>query len=132
MKIEWTRQDRLASEPRPPYPRRRRKMTAALCAAALAGALGVDIAGCLAERPPDAPNVTTASPDVVATPSPFVLKPEWQGPCARSETVDVNIGNAPESFVKAAYCQITGQPAPAATVEVWSKRLREDSHVRRI
>jgi hypothetical protein len=107
-------------------------MTAALCAAALAGALGVDIAGCLAERPPDAPNVTTASPDVVATPSPFVLKPEWQGPCARSETVDVNIGNAPESFVKAAYCQITGQPAPAATVEVWSKRLREDSHVRRI
>ncbi len=83
------------------------------------------------------PNAAPARPlkpmvPVPATPTVFALKPEWQGPCARAETVDVNLGNAPEVFVKAAYCQITGKPPPANVVEQWATRLKEDAHVRRI
>ena len=62
----------------------------------------------------------------------FVLKPEWQGPCARSATIDVNLGHTPEAFVNAAHYQITGEPAPPALVRSWSERLRRDEHVRRI
>src|SRR5687767_14942554 len=62
----------------------------------------------------------------------FVLKPEWRGPCARSATIDVNLGHTPEAFVDAAHYQITGEPAPPALVRSWSERLRRDEHVRRI
>jgi Domain of unknown function (DUF5010) len=65
-------------------------------------------------------------------PSAFRLKPEWEGPCAQTDTVDVNLGHSPESFVKAAYHQITGQAAPADVVEGWARRLRNQTHVRRV
>ncbi len=65
-------------------------------------------------------------------PSAFHLKPEWQGPCGRTEAVDVNLGNSPEAFVRAAYCQITGQEPPPRSVEQWAGRLRQDGHVRRV
>src|SRR6266404_3662140 len=60
---------------------------------------------------------------------PFALKPDFNaeaaGACARAEVVDVNLGHTPESFVRAAHCQITGQPAPPKTVEQWTARMRE-------
>jgi hypothetical protein len=62
----------------------------------------------------------------------FELKPEWEWPCARAETVDVNLGHSPESFVHAAYGQITGRPAPADVVALWAGRLRANGHVRRV
>jgi hypothetical protein len=62
----------------------------------------------------------------------FRLKPEWQGPCARADVVDVNLGHAPEAFVGAAYGQITGRQAPAPLVDLWARRLREERHVRRV
>jgi Domain of unknown function (DUF5010) len=65
-------------------------------------------------------------------PSAFGLKPEWEGSCARTETVDVNLGHSPESFVSAAYRQITGLAAPADVVEFWARKLRDQSHVRRV
>ena len=46
------------------------------------------------------------------TMAPFELKPEWSGPCARADVVDVNLGNAPATFVRAAHCQVTGQEPP--------------------
>jgi Domain of unknown function (DUF5010) len=105
--------------------------------AALASVLeGGGIMGCLTP-PPDAPNTASLSQGVASAgppeaPSPFHLKPEWQGPCAQTNTVDVNLGNAPEVFVRAAYCQITGKEPPPETVAQWSGRLRQDDHVRRV
>jgi len=64
--------------------------------------------------------------------SAFHLKPEFDGRCARADVVDVNLGHAPEAFVLAAYCQIWGEAPPAGLVELWSGRLRDDAHVRRI
>jgi hypothetical protein len=64
--------------------------------------------------------------------APFELKPEWQGPCARADLVDVNLGNAPDAFVRAAHCQITGQPAPEDVVTKWTGRLHDEYYVRRV
>ncbi len=65
--------------------------------------------------------------------APFVLRPEWNGPCeVSSGAVDVNLGNSPESFVRAAYCQVTGTEPPAATVTMWAEQLRTVEYVRRI
>jgi hypothetical protein len=64
---------------------------------------------------------------------PFVLRPEWTGPCAASTgAIDVNLGNSPEAFVRAAYCQVTGAEPPAATVTTWAGQLRTAGYVRRI
>jgi hypothetical protein len=104
----------------------------AVAGLAVAGVVG----GCVIV--PETPGSAVAAPKEATvaahpeTPSPFSLKPEWQGPCARTDTVDVNLGNAPEAFVKAAYCQITGQEPPAKVVEQWTTRLRQDPHVRRV
>src|SRR4051812_39085725 len=62
----------------------------------------------------------------------FQLKPDFPGECPRADVVDVNLGHSPESFVRAAYCQITGQAAPANVVERWARRMREEYYVRRI
>jgi hypothetical protein len=94
------------------------------------------VAGCVAP-PSETPRSTASTQGAVLAgppepPSPFKLKPEWQGPCARTETVDVNLGNSPEAFVRAAYCQITGQEPTPRSVEQWARRLRQDGHVRRV
>jgi hypothetical protein len=112
-------------------------MKIAMCTVALVGSLDGGATGCVVPHPVDAPTAPNPSPgsstsSARETPGPFRLKPDWQGPCVRSDTIDVNLGHSPESFVRAAYCQITGQQAPANTVEQWSGRLRTDSHVRRI
>lgn len=65
--------------------------------------------------------------------SVFVLGPEWSGPCqASAGAIDVNLGSGPESFVRAAFCQINGAEPPAATVTNWAMQLRTASYVRRI
>ena len=43
-----------------------------------------------------------------------------------------DLGHTPETFVKAAHCQITGAPASAATVAHWTTRMRDEYYVRRI
>ncbi len=120
-------------------PKRRLTRLHAAVMAAMAG-----LSGCIIVHPVDPPtgvSPANASPVVAAaapaeataqTPSPFHLKPEWQGPCAKTDTVDVNLGNSPEAFVRAAYCQITGQAAPPNVVAQWSERLKTDAHVRRV
>jgi hypothetical protein len=113
------------------------RVAVAIWTATLVSAVDGGTTGCVMQPPADAPNAANASRDLSAasrqaTPSVFSLKPEWEGPCSRSDTVDVNRGHSPESFVRAAYCQITGQEAPAKTVEQWAGRLRHDGHVRRI
>jgi hypothetical protein len=107
----------------------------AVAKGALAGVIGGTVA-CLVP-PADTPDSARSRPQAAAepppeTPSPFRLKPEWQGPCARTDTVDVNLGNAPEAFVRAAHCQITGREPPHDVVASWSNRLRQDAHVRRV
>jgi hypothetical protein len=91
-------------------------------------------AGCIQMPPATGP--TTAAPvaqrEDRTTVEPFKLKPEWDGPCARAEAVDVNLGNAPAAFVRAAHCQITGKEAPAELVTKWTGRMRDDYYVRRI
>jgi hypothetical protein len=64
--------------------------------------------------------------------SGFVLKPDWEGPPARADAVDVNLGHSPESFVRAAYGQITGREAPDEVVARWAGRLCNGGHVRRV
>lgn len=63
---------------------------------------------------------------------PFELKAEWSGPCARSEAIDVNLGNAPATFVRAAHCQVTGQEPAPAVVDKWTRRMRDEYYVRRV
>jgi Domain of unknown function (DUF5010) len=64
--------------------------------------------------------------------APFELKPDWDGPCARAETVDVDLGNTPATFVRAAHCQITGQAPTPELVDKWTSRMRDEYYVRRI
>jgi hypothetical protein len=68
----------------------------------------------------------TANPD-------FQLRAEFTGPCAKAAgAIDVNLGNRPEDFVRAAACQITGAEPSTDVVSQWSAKLRTDEHVRRI
>jgi len=62
----------------------------------------------------------------------YHLRPEWRGPCSKSETIDVNLGNAPEGLVRAAACQVSGREPGADTVKFWVKKLRTDPAARRI
>ncbi len=65
--------------------------------------------------------------------SAFTLRGEWTGPChAASGAIDVNLGNSPESFVAAAYCQIAGTEPSPSTISNWAGQLRTLSYVRRI
>lgn len=100
--------------------------------AVLAGMVGCLMPPGDAADGPKRPSVAAAAGAAPEAPSPFHLKPEWDGPCAQADPVDVNLGNSPEAFVKAAYCQITGQQPPPKTVELWAAKLRTDPHVRRV
>src|SRR5262249_40978606 len=71
-------------------------------------------------------------PDSTATPS-FQPRPEFAGPCERANgAVDVNLGNSPEAFVRAATCQVTGAEPAADAVTKFAGLLRTDDHTRRI
>lgn len=63
----------------------------------------------------------------------FALRPEFDGPCEKVKgAIDVNLGNSPEAFVRAANCQITGNEPNAATVTELSQQLRTVGYVRRV
>ena len=65
--------------------------------------------------------------------SVFTPRPEFAGPCAAATgPIDVNLGNASDAFVRAAYCQVNGSEPPAGVVDVWSTQLRTVPYVRRI
>jgi len=96
--------------------------------------IGACALGCI-QMPAATGPATAAAPEKKeerTTLEPFKLKAEWDGPCARAEAVDVNLGTAPATFVRAAHCQITGQEPPAALVTKWTERMRDDYYVRRI
>jgi Domain of unknown function (DUF5010) len=70
--------------------------------------------------------------DATATPN-FQLRAELAGPCTLSPGgIDVNLGNSPEAFVRAAYCQINGTEPPADLVTGWAGQLRTVGYVRRV
>jgi hypothetical protein len=103
-------------------------------AIAIAIAIGCVALGCI-QMPVSVGPSSAAAPEKKeerTTVEPFKLKAEWNGPCARAETVDVNLGGPPAAFVRAAHCQITGQEPPAALVTKWTERMRDDYYVRRI
>lgn len=60
------------------------------------------------------------------------LVSEWNRPPHREEIIDVNRGHTPEAFIRAAFGQVTGRSPDAATVKLWSTRLREDTRLRRV
>jgi hypothetical protein len=62
----------------------------------------------------------------------FTLRPEFDGPCEKADRIDVNLGHAPEAFVRAAHCQVAGSEPAAALVAEWSEQLRSRRWVRRI
>jgi hypothetical protein len=109
---------------------------AVACTALFAGTNLTPLAGCVVQPQPASPQSSLTSAEAPhappAEPSLFELRPEWTGPCARADVVDVNLGNAPEAFVNAAYCQIAGRKAPDAVVADWAARLRQDPKVRRV
>jgi uncharacterized protein DUF5010 len=89
----------------------------------------------------DQPGVTQAIDGDAGVPSftpstvgsAYTLNPEWNGPCAPSEgDIDVNLGNSPESFVAAAYCQINGVMPSSDVIGDWANQLRTVSYVRRV
>jgi hypothetical protein len=76
--------------------------------------------------------VDASLPDPTATPS-FQLKPEFAGPCTVNQgEIDVNLGNSPEAFVRAAYCQVNGTEPSADVVTQWAGQLRTVEYVRRV
>jgi hypothetical protein len=62
----------------------------------------------------------------------FSLVPEFDGPCTKRTSIDVNLGHAPEAFVRAAHCQINGTEPTPELVASWSEQLRTVNWVRRI
>jgi hypothetical protein len=77
------------------------------------------------------PGVPTYTPSTIG--DAYALRPEWDGECVSSKgAIDVNLGNAPEAFVTAAYCQIHGSMPPSDTVTTWTSQLRTVPYVRRV
>ena len=68
----------------------------------------------------------------ISTSNEFKLKPETEVPLEKRERIDVNLGQAPESFVRAAYAQISGSAPDDALVKKWASQLRADPRLRRI
>jgi hypothetical protein len=58
----------------------------------------------------------------------FTLRAEFDGPCARANSIDANLGNSAESFVRAAFCQVNGSEPPADVVSGWAAKLKTSSH----
>src|SRR4051812_25076743 len=114
-------------------PRTRRGWMAMIFAgAALAACLAAVAQGCIRMPTIDATNAPGAKKASAPTYGPFKLKPDFDGACTRADVVDVDLGHTPESFVRAAHCQVTGHPAPPAVVETWTQKMRDDYYVRRI
>jgi hypothetical protein len=62
----------------------------------------------------------------------FSLKPEFNGPYEKRDRIDVNLGNSPEAFVRAAYGQIFGRSPDENELRGWVDKLRQSARLRRI
>src|SRR5688572_10157235 len=94
----------------------------------LFAALLLSLTGCFDRRdtPVEGPDGSGAGAEDPDDLGPFQLKPEWSGPCQKVEgKVDVNLGNAPEVFVRAAHCQVTGTEPSKDLVSQWAGRLKK-------
>jgi hypothetical protein len=101
----------------------------------LFAALLFSSSGCFDRRdaPPAGPDGNAAGAEEPDDLGPFQLKPEWSGPCQKVEgKVDVNLGNAPEVFIRAAHCQVTGAEPSKDLVSQWAGRLKSKDRVRRV
>jgi hypothetical protein len=97
----------------------------------LAGGAGGSSAGGSDVAAGSAAGMATGSAGATST-TAFQLRAEFAGPCTRATPVDVNLGNSPEAFVRAAYCQVNGSEPAADVVSMWSGQLRTLKYVRRI
>lgn len=80
-----------------------------------------------------APDVGADISSDAGPPPDFILRPEFSGPCLRATgAIDINRGNAAESFVRAAYCQINGTEPAVDVISLWASELRTHEYVRRI
>src|SRR5690606_17745271 len=107
--------------------------------ASLVLSCGLVMAACNPQQPPpeaasqetrvkSEASVGQVTPDY----GPFRLKPEPEVSCARAEKVDVNLGHTPESFVRAAHCQIHGTPPTDEVVNSWADKLKNHKFTRRV
>jgi hypothetical protein len=79
------------------------------------------------------PIADSGKPEAPVVSNEFVPRPEFAGPCSGAQgAIDVDLGNAPEAFVRAAYCQVNGVEPPAGVVDMWSTQLRTIAYVRRV
>jgi Domain of unknown function (DUF5010) len=92
--------------------------------------IAVLLAGCMGSYDPanELPPPPAPLPENVA----FELREDFDGPCVAEPTIDVNLGQTPESFVRAANCQINGVEPSPDLVATWSPQLETDEWVRRI
>ncbi len=74
---------------------------------------------------------TSMAPEASVLPA-FKLKPEVAQPLQKRERIDVNLGQTPAAFVRAAYGQLNGRAPVEATVREWADKLRADPRLRRI
>jgi hypothetical protein len=90
----------------------------------LVGLLG----GCFDPLPKPVVEAPPAGPAIVEDPNdmgPFKLKPEWKGACEKADKPDINLGHAPEVFVRAIHCQVVGSEPPKQLVEHWAAKLKQ-------
>jgi hypothetical protein len=80
----------------------------------------------------DLPQPAPARADDVSIGSESKLRPERSGRYWYADVIDVDPGNSPEAFVRAAYGQATGREPGRERVAAWAARPRSDSGLRRI
>ena len=92
------------------------------------------VSACSSSDSSSALTVTNCDPDLSSKDVVYTLKPEWTpSPSPTVGTsVDVNLGNSPESFVQAAYEQIYGATPSAGIISTQAANLRNLSYWRRI
>jgi hypothetical protein len=79
------------------------------------------------------PGAGAGNSTAVVVGTDFALRPDFDvSTCAKTNPVDVNLGNTADSFVTAAYCQVNGSPPPANVKAQWVQQLTSVSYVRRI
>jgi Domain of unknown function (DUF5010) len=101
--------------------------------AATAATLACGLAcGCMGSYDPTSDLDPTPPPAPLPENVAFQLQADFDGPCEAEATIDVNRGQSPEAFVRAANCQINGAEPSADVVTSWVQQLQTDAWVRRI
>jgi hypothetical protein len=63
----------------------------------------------------------------------FQLRAEFEGPCEKAKSsIDVNLGNSAQAFVRAAQCQIDGTEPSQATLDEMTTALMTTAYTRRV